>query len=738
MTRKIIVTSALPYANGPIHIGHLVEYLQTDIWVRFQKSCGNECHYFCADDTHGTAIMISAKKQNITPEALIERVHSEHARDFERFFIEFDNYYSTHSDENRRLSEEIFNRLRDKGSIVTKTIEQAHCDQCNMSLPDRYIKGRCPKCDTPDQYGDSCEACSATYQPTELKDPRCVNCGSTPTRKESVHYFFKLADYEQPLRDLIAKGYTQQSVANKLEEWFSSGLRDWDISRDGPYFGFNIPGEEDKYFYVWLDAPVGYMASAKNYCEQHNMDFHQLWNDPNFELYHFIGKDIMYFHALFWPAMLMGAGFKTANKLFIHGFLTVNGQKMSKSRGTFIKAQTYLNHLNPEYLRYYYASKLSGGIEDIDLNLEDFISRINSDLVGKLANLASRSGPMLTKKLEARCSSLDEQGWHLIKQLKSGKDNIIRDYENLNYAGVVRTITALADTANRYVEQNQPWVTIKDDAEKTRTTLTAVINAVRILTIYLEPIVPEFAGKIKQFLNVEQLKFTDIEQVIENHRINPFERLIDRIEESQVNAMIDESKESQAAEAPAEQPTEPQQEVTAAEEPSQPQPAEEPVSQDQPAEVEQAQPPQESPAPAPKPAQVEQAQPPQEPPAPAQEQEPVPPPPPIAPECTIDDFARIDLRIARVISAESVEGADKLLRLKLDLGNTEKQVLAGIAKGYQPEELTGKIVVCLANLKPRKMKFGVSEGMILAAGTGGKNIFMLTADNGVHPGQRIS
>jgi methionyl-tRNA synthetase len=534
-----------------------------------------------------------------------------------------------------------------------------------MFLPDRYVRGVCPRCKAEDQYGDSCDKCSGTHSPTDLINPQCATCATPPVRKQSEHYFFKLADYEKQLKDLIAKGHTQESVANKLDEWFSTGLKDWDISRDGPYFGFKIPGEENKFFYVWLDAPIGYMASVKHYCDNNGLDFDELWNSPDWELYHFIGKDIMYFHALFWPAMLIGSGFKTANNLFVHGFLTVNGEKMSKSRGTFIKANTYLNHLDPEYLRYYYASKLSGRVEDIDFSTEDFINKTNSNLVGKFANLASRSGPMLTKKLNSQLGQLDNNGKQLIENLTAEKQSIAENYESLNYAVVVRTITALADNANRYVEQNQPWATIKTDPEKTRTTLTAVINAVKILTIYLKPILPGYAEKIEKFLNIDKLTFADTETVLENHKINQFERLVDRIDKKQVDAMIEESKDTETKNT--QEPTEP-----------------------------------------------------------------------IAPECTIDDFAKVDLRIAKVIKAEPVEGADKLLRLKLHLGDIEKEVLAGIAQAYKPEQLTGKTVICLANLKPRKMKFGTSEGMILAAGTGGKDIFMLTADDGAKLGQRVS
>jgi len=669
MTRNIVVTSALPYANGPIHIGHLVEYIQTDIWVRFQKLSGNHCLYFCADDTHGTPVMISAKKAGVTPEQLIKKVHAEHQNDFARFLIEFDNYYSTHSPENKQLSEYIFQRLNQVGSITKKNVRQAYCDNCNMALPDRFIRGTCPKCHAEDQYGDSCEVCSATYRPTELINPYCATCSKTPVFKSSEHYFFKLADYEKKLKSLFKKGHIPKTVANKLNEWFDAGLKDWDISRDGPYFGFKIPGEKNKFFYVWLDAPIGYMASAKNYAEKNNIDFEDLWNNPDKELYHFIGKDIMYFHALFWPAMLIGSGFKTANKLFVHGFLTVNGQKMSKSRGTFIKADTYLKFLNPEHLRYYYASKLTDSIDDIDLSVDDFINKINSDLVGKFANLASRSGPMLNKKLKGRLGTLDKKGKILIEKLTKPAQQIKNDYEKLNYAAVARNISRLADLANQFVEKQKPWLTVKEDREKTRNVLTAVINAVKIITTYIKPILPQFAEKVQKFLNLDDLNFQNIKDTIENQNINKFERLAERVDKKNVEKMMEESKENQ----------------------DQNQKTQQPINLE-----------------------------------------------PLAPECTIDDFAKIDLRVARVIQAETVEGADRLLRLKLDVGGPEKTVLAGIAKAYNPDELTGKLIIYFANLKPRKMSFGLSEGMILAAGTGDKDIFILSADAGAKPGQKVS
>jgi methionyl-tRNA synthetase len=500
----------------------------------------------------------------------------------------------------------------------------------------------------------------------------------------SEHYFFRLADYGERLKDLFAAGYTQKSVANKLDEWFQAGLKDWDISRDGPYFGFKIPGEQNKYFYVWLDAPIGYMASTKNYCDRHGLDFDELWNSRANELYHFIGKDIMYFHALFWPAMLIGSGFKTANKLFVHGFLTVNGEKMSKSRGTFIQASTYARHLDPEFLRYYYASKLTDAVEDIDLAIQDFIGKTNGDLVGKYANLASRSGPMLTRQLGGRLGTLDAEGRQLVDKLIAAKDQIVQDYEGLNFASAVRTISALADEANRYVEQKQPWATIKADPERTRATLTAVLNATKVLTTYLKPILPKFAGKVERFLQSGELSFADVQRSLENHQIGTFERLFERIDEEQVNAMVEESKENQA-----------------------PKPA--------------AMPPV---APAPS--------------GPVGAAQPAAPQGPCKPECTIDDFIKLDLRIAKVVSAERVEGADKLLRLVLDVGMVQKTVMAGVATAYRPEALVGRMLIYFANLKPRKMKFGVSEGMILAAGSGGKDIFLLSVDPGASPGQTVS
>ncbi|MBN1846175.1 MAG: methionine--tRNA ligase [Sedimentisphaerales bacterium] len=672
MTRTILVTAALPYANGPIHIGHLVEYIQTDIWVRFQKMRANDCIYCCADDTHGTPIMIRARQEGIDPERLIARMHAEHTRDFADFDVAFDNYYSTHSPENRRLSETIFSRLREAGHIAEREVEQAYCARDAMFLPDRFIRGACPKCGAPDQYGDSCEVCHATYTPVELADARCSVCGTPPERRRSLHYFFRLADFTEPLQEWIAGGHVHEQVQNKLQEWFAQGLRDWDISRDAPYFGFLIPGETDKYFYVWLDAPIGYMASTMDYCRRTGRDFEAYWCDPATEIVHFLGKDITYFHALFWPAMLMGSGFNAPRRLVIHGFLTVNGEKMSKSRGTFVSAATYLRHLDPQYLRYYYACKLGPGTEDIDLNLDDFVSRIDSDLVGKLANLASRSVPMLNKNLEGRCGALSEEARRMLAPLQEAAETIAADYESCNYAAAVRRICHLADEVNRYVDQRKPWLAIRQDREHARETLTATLNAVRILTVYLKPVLPGFAAKIETMLGLEPLQWSHAGSVWEHGRIGGFERLLERVDPEKVNAMIEESKMEQ------------------------PQDRKE-TSQPSPLEAE-----------------------------------------PLAPEISFDEFMKVDLRLARVVRAETVDGADKLLRLELDLGGPKRTVLAGIRQAYDPpERLVGRLLVVAANLAPRKMKFGVSEGMILAAGPGGSEVFCLTADAGSQAGQRV-
>ena len=670
MTRKLLVTSALPYANGSIHIGHLVEYLQTDIWVRFQKLYGNECRYFCADDTHGTPIMIRARKEGKTPEELIEKMHDEHLRDFTDFGIEFDNYYSTHSPENKELASMIYTRLKDAGHIYKRKVEQAYCEHDKMFLPDRFIRGTCPKCKAEDQYGDSCEACHATYTPLDLIKPACSVCGNTPIQQESVHFFFKLGDFETQLKEWISGGHVHQQVANKLQEWFEQGLRDWDISRDAPYFGFEIPGEKDKFFYVWLDAPVGYIASTKNYCETNGLNWEDLWVNGDTEIHHFIGKDITYFHALFWPAMLMGSGLKTPDNLAIHGFLTVNGEKMSKSRGTFISASTYLNHLDPQYLRYYYFCKLGPDTADVDLSLDDFVSRVNSDLIGNIVNLASRSAQMIGKNFDGKCGKLSDEARKLLAGLNDAADEIANNYETRNFASAARRIRALADEVNKYFDERKPWAAIKEDTDHALESLTTTLNAVRILTTYVKPVLPTHALKIEKLLNIEPLTWANRADELEDHQINKFERLMERVDPKKVEAMVDESKEQQAADqAPA--PTGP-------------------LAED-----------------------------------------------PIAEEIDFDQFMKVDLRVAEIVEAEVIEEADKLLRFQVDLGGERRQIIAGIRKAYKPEDMIGRKVVIVANLKPRKMKFGMSEGMIVAAGPGGDEVFITSPDEGAKPGQRL-
>lgn len=673
MTRKILITSALPYANGPIHLGHMVEYIQTDIWARFQRMRGHTCYYVCADDAHGTPIMLRAQAEGITPEALIERISAEHQADFADFNIGFDNYHSTHSDENRHYAETIYNALNAGGHIHQRTISQMYDPEKDMFLPDRFIKGECPRCGAADQYGDSCESCGATYSPTELKNPYSAVSGAKPVEKDSLHYFFALADFADMLKAWTKAGHLQGEVSNKLEEWFEAGLRDWDISRDAPYFGFRIPGTEDKYFYVWLDAPVGYMASFRNFCDRSNLSFDEFWApDSDTELYHFIGKDIIYFHALFWPAMLSGAGFRTPDAIFAHGFLTVDGQKMSKSRGTFIKARTYLNHLNPEYLRYYFAAKMGSGVDDLDLNLSDFRERVNSDLVGKVVNIASRSAGFIKKKFNGELSA-DCSEQVLYDEFVAAGKQIAEHYEARDYGKAMREIMALADRANQYIADKAPWVLAKEEGKEqaVQDVCSVGINLFRVLIIYLKPVLPELAEKSEAFLNCKPLGWDDAAQPLASHTINKFKPLMTRIEEEQIDKMIEDSKQSLAAE-----------------------PATGTVTDN---------------------SDID----------------------PIADEIQFDDFSRLDLRIAKIVKAEHVEGADKLLQLTLDIGNGTRNVFAGIKSAYQPEELEGQLTVMVANLAPRKMRFGVSEGMVLAAGSGGKDLFILNPDDGAQPGMRV-
>ncbi|MED5510693.1 MAG: methionine--tRNA ligase [Pseudomonadota bacterium] len=676
MQRKILVTSALPYANGSIHLGHMVEYIQTDIWVRFQKMRGHEVHYVCADDAHGTPIMLRAQNQGITPEQLISEVSKEHQADFADFAIGFDNYHSTHSDENRELASQIYLANRDAGHIEARTISQAYDPEKEMFLPDRFIRGECPKCGAADQYGDNCEACGATYEPTELKNPVSAVSGATPITKESEHYFFKLGDFEKTLREWTHSDHLQPEVTRKLGEWFDSGLQDWDISRDAPYFGFEIPDTENKFFYVWMDAPIGYLASFKNYCEREGVDFDSFMKSgSDTEMVHFIGKDIIYFHALFWPAMLEGAGFRQPDNIYAHGFLTVDGKKMSKSRGTFIKARTYLDHLNPEYLRYYFAAKLGSGIDDIDLSLEDFQTRINADLVGKVVNIASRCAGFLTKRFDGNLADeLSEPG--LFRDFANQAEAIAKRYEAREFGQAMREIMALADRANVYIDEMKPWVLAKEKGKEkeVQAICTMGINLFRVLIAYLKPVLPKTAEQAEAFLNIGPLNWSDAETPLLGHEINKFKPLMTRIEQDKLDSILEASKESMAAE-------------------------------QKPASSEAAK----------KNTDIE----------------------PIADEIQFDDFAKIDLRVAKIVNAEHVEGADKLLKLTLDIGLAEKQVFAGIKSAYAPEDLIGKLTVMVANLAPRKMRFGLSEGMVLAAGPGGKDLFILNPDNGALPGMRV-
>jgi methionyl-tRNA synthetase len=691
MPRKLLVTSALPYANGDIHLGHLVEYIQTDIWVRFQKMQGHEAHYVCADDTHGTAIMLRADKEGITPEQLIDKVWHNHKRDFDGFHIDFDQYYSTHSEENRELAGGIYKKLAAAGLIEVRAIEQYYDPVKEMFLPDRFIKGTCPKCGTTDQYGDNCESCGATYSPTDLKDPYSVVSGAKPIRKTSDHYFFKLGKQEEFLHNWTQSGTLQPEAANKMTEWFSAGLADWDISRDAPYFGFEIPDAPGKYFYVWLDAPVGYMASFRKYCAGHNLDFDAWWKDgSDTELYHFIGKDILYFHALFWPAMLEATGYRTPTKVFAHGFLTVNGQKMSKSRGTFITAQSYLDAgLNPEWLRYYFAAKLSDDMSDIDLNLEDFAARVNSDLVGKFVNIASRSAGFITKRFDGKLlplagHTLTPRETKTEEALLSASQKIAEHYEAREFSKAIREIMALADIANQYVNDEKPWEIAKQEGQEARLHMvcSAAMRYFAILTAYLKPVLPTLAESVEK--NLLGIEFTWDNLVgLPLESIQPYQHLMTRVEMKQIDALVEANRQSLEA------------------------------------------------TPTPAPVRHAEAQTHQENKAVTEENAFI----------SIDDFSKIDLRIARIANAEHVEGADKLLKLTLDVGALgTKQVFAGIKSAYAPEALVGRLTVMVANLAPRKMKFGMSEGMVLASSdpdgqTSG--LYILSPDSGATPGMKV-
>lgn len=674
--RQILVTSALPYANGSIHLGHMLEYVQTDMWVRFQKYRGNQCTYVCADDAHGSAIMLRAEKEGITPEQLIANVQAEHCGDFADFLVEFDNYHSTHSDENRELSSQIYLKLRDAGHIATRSVTQYFDPDKQMFLADRFIKGTCPKCAADDQYGDNCEKCGATYAPTELKNPKSAISGATPVLRDSQHFFFKLPDFQAMLQQWTRSGTLQDAVANKLAEWLDSGLQEWDISRDAPYFGFEIPGEPGKYFYVWLDAPIGYMASFKNLCDRTpELDFDAYWKkDSSAELYHFIGKDIVNFHALFWPAMLEGAGYRKPTAINVHGYLTVNGQKMSKSRGTFIKARTYLDHLSPEYLRYYYAAKLGRGVDDLDLNLEDFVQKVNSDLIGKVVNIASRCAGFIHKG-NGGVMVAGDAAPELTEAFLAAAPGIADAYEGRDFARAMREIMGLADRANAWIADKAPWSLAKQEGkqDEVQTVCAQGINLFRQLVIFLKPVLPQLASDAEAFLNVAPLTWNDHQSRLENHQLNPFKALMTRIDPVKVQAMVDASKQDLAASQTSV--------VTGNGE----------LTKD-----------------------------------------------PLSAEIDFDTFAAVDLRVALILKAEAVEGADKLLRLTLDIGDEQRNVFSGIKSAYpDPSKLEGRLTMMIANLKPRKMRFGVSEGMVMAAGPGGEEIYLLSPDSGARPGQRI-
>ncbi|HDR1029098.1 TPA: methionine--tRNA ligase [Pasteurella multocida] len=676
--RDILVTCALPYANGAIHLGHLLEHIQADIWVRFQRMRGHKVHFICADDAHGTPIMLNADKLGITPEALIARSKADHVADFEGFNISYDNYHSTHSPENEALTAEMYKKLRANGFIKSRTISQLFDPEKGMFLPDRFVKGTCPKCKAEDQYGDNCEVCSSTYSPTELINPRSVVSGATPVLKESEHFFFDLPAFEGMLKAWIKSGSLQPEIANKMQEWFESGLQQWDISRDAPYFGFKIPDTEDKYFYVWLDAPIGYMASFKNLCDKTGLNFDDFWKkDSSAELYHFIGKDIVYFHSLFWPAMLDGCDLRKPTNVFAHGYVTVNGVKMSKSRGTFIQASTYLRHLAPEYLRYYYAAKLNNRIEDLDLNLEDFVQRLNADVVNKFVNLASRSAGFITKRFDGKLSAEIAEP-ELLTEFVEKAAQIATYYEEREFGKVVREVMQLADKANKYIDDKAPWVMAKEEGREAelQAVCSMALQLFRVLAIYLKPVIPQIIARAEAFLQ-DELTWESLNRPLLNHAILPFKALAQRLDPKQIEAIVNETKEQFVAQQALEQKN------SAKAEPA---------------------------------SQVE----------------------PIAETISIEDFAKLDLRVAKVMKCEAVPESNKLLRFELDLGDHTRQVFSGIKEAYNnPTELEGRFVVVIANLAPRKMRFGVSEGMILSAGTGGADLFLLNADQGVKPGMQV-
>lgn len=664
MSERILVTSALPYANGDIHIGHLVEYLQTDFWVRYQKMQGKNCRYFCADDTHGTPIMIRAQQEGITPEDLIAKSRENHLRDFTEFQIEFDHYGSTHSEDNKELCGEIYKSMEASDLVETRSISQAYCESLSMFLPDRFVKGECPKCHAKEQYGDACDSCGATYAPIEMIDPVCSINDEKIVLKDSDHIFFKLDTFRDFLKEWTRE-HTPTEVANKLDEWLGESLRDWDISREAPYFGFEIPGHPGKYFYVWVDAPVGYMASTKAWCKENNENFEDWWKGEDTNIYHFIGKDIVYFHTLFWPAMLKNAGYKTPEQVFVHGFLRVNGEKMSKSKGTFVKARTYLDHLDPMYLRFYYACKLNSSIEDIDLNFDDFSQRVNSDLIGKITNLASRGAQMLGKKLDGKMGDLPEEGKVLLAKARERFSEIESHYEARDFNRAMQVIRSIAEEANRYFDEKEPWKLVKEDAEGTREVLTTILNIFRVMSIALKPVLPDYVKNVETLLGEEPYVWEDYKKDLVNSQINAFSHLAKRVEGANIEAMVEASKEKEVL------------------------------------------------------------------------QEPEPSYEPIEPEIEIDTLFKCDLRVAKILEAELIPKASKLLRLKVDIGIETREIIAGIKQAYAPEDLVGRLTIVVANLKPRKMKFGTSQGMVMAAGPGGKELYLFSPDSGAEPGQRL-
>ncbi|KAA1192926.1 methionine--tRNA ligase [Photorhabdus heterorhabditis] len=671
VAKKLLVTCALPYANGPIHLGHMLEHIQADIWVRFQRMRGKEVHFICADDAHGTPVMLKAQQMGIAPEEMIAAVNQEHHQDFTGFSVSYDNYHSTHSKENQELSTKIYLELKKNGHIKNRTISQLYDPEKGMFLPDRFVKGNCPKCKAEDQYGDNCEVCGSTYSPTELINPRSAVSGATPEMRETEHFFFDLPAFSNMLQAWTRSGALQEQVANKMQEWFESGLQQWDITRDAPYFGFEVPDAPGKYFYVWLDAPIGYMGSFQNLCDKRgNLSFDDFWaKDSTADLYHFIGKDIVYFHSLFWPAMLEGSGYRKPTNIFVHGYVTVNGAKMSKSRGTFIKASTYLDHLDADCLRYYYAAKLSSRIDDIDLNLEDFVQRVNSDIVNKVVNLASRNAGFINKRFSGKLADkLADPA--LYQKFIDGAKVIEEEFNNREFSKAIREIMTLADLANRYVDEQAPWVVAKEEGRDAdlQAICSMGINLFRVLMTFLKPVLPSLAERAEAFLNTE-LTWNDIEQSLLDHQVSAFKALFSRMDMDKVNVMVAASKENINT----------------------PQKVSGPLADD-----------------------------------------------PIQDTITFDDFAKVDMRIALIKQADFVEGSDKLLKLNLDLGGETRQVFSGIRSSYpDPKALEGRLTVMVANLAPRKMRFGVSEGMVMAAGPGGKDIFLLSPDSGAQPGMQV-